>query len=130
MNAVHAFLIAHIRKAVNDPLPPDISAKSDIEIARMMFSNYRGTGATAKGLRLTPLGLSWMRKHFQAYDISVPDGTGHPPSHIVYLDRHCKLPYFINDDKSLVLFDSMFGVRLKLSNGDLSLLIRHDGLSI
>src|SRR4051812_11437193 len=98
MNRVHAKIVALIRHATISDESSVLTNKTDEEIVRMIFGNFRGQDHAARGLRLTNFGVQIMRTCFQAYDISRPEGRKLASLELLYLDRKAKLPYFIQDD--------------------------------
>lgn len=91
-----------------------------------MFSNFRGKGEESRGLRLTNMGLEVMRAYFKSYDIALPEGHQIDIRRLLYLDRRATLPFFYSHDK-LVLFEGDLGLKLKLADGDLDILMEIDG---
>lgn len=131
MNKVHTWLVAHMRELTEvdqNPLSKKMLDKSDEQLVRMMFQNFRGNDKKARGLRLTNFGLTLMRSYFQAYEIKMPEGAKVGTKELVFLDRKAKLPYHISDSHELVLFDAELGIKLKLADGNLKTLIDMDSL--
>lgn len=132
MNKIHSSVIGYIREAAakdGNPLAKLLSAKTDEQMVRMMFQNFRGRDKAARGLRLTNFGVQVMKGYFQAYEIETPgDKIGSPE--LVYLDRRAKLPYHVGEDGNLVMFDPELGIKLKLADGDIRTLIEMDGYAI
>ena len=125
MNRVHAAVIKYIRDAVattGGKTAAHFLSLSDEEIVRMMFSNYRGREKNARGLRLTHIGLMLMKEYFKAYEIALPADHKIGNRELLYLDKRATLPYYLSSDK-LVLFESELGIKLKLADGDLSILM-------
>lgn len=127
MNRVHAKLISLLRDATSKDENRVLDGKTDEQVIRMMFGNFRGRDQSARGLRLTNFGLQIMRTYFQAYDIRRPEGRKLQSLELIYLDKRAKLPYFIREDGDLVMFDPELGIKLKLADGDIGLLIEMDG---
>ena len=101
-----------------------ISGLTDEQIARMLFSNFRGREAP-KGLRLTNFGLQTMRGYFQSCEVKLPEGHTLSTPEILYLDHHATLPYHVTDTR-IVVFESDLGMKLKLADGDIGTLIEID----
>lgn len=129
MNRVHAAVIRHIRDAVANAggkTAAHFLSLTDTELVHMMFSNFRGRGKDTRGLRLTHIGLMLMKDFFKAYEIALPSGHKIGNRELLYLDKRATLPYYLSSDK-LVLFESELGIKLKLADGDLSILMEIDG---
>jgi len=129
MNPVHVSLVNYIRGTS----PPEGSAiykiidgKTDDQIVRLMFQNYRGKDKAARGLRLTNFGVQVMQTYFQAYEITAPEGRIPGAHELVYLDRTAKLPYHIGTNGNMMMFDPELGIKLKLADGDIRTLIEMD----
>jgi hypothetical protein len=127
---VHSSIISYLREMNARDAHPSLKkfdTMTDEQIVRLMFQNFRGRDKTARGLRLTNHGLEIMRAFFQAYEIESCDGRRPGSSELVYLDRRAKLPYHIQENGSLVMFDPELGIKLKLADGDIRTLIEMDG---
>jgi hypothetical protein len=125
MNRVHASIIQRIRAAAKlegHKLSSYLDPLTDEQVTRLMFSNYRGKGTNAKGLRLTNSGLQMMLKHFTHYVIELAADRKIQTGELLYLDRRATLPYFCSD-KKLVVFETELGMKLKLYNGDINSII-------
>ncbi|RYF15754.1 MAG: hypothetical protein EOO77_13070 [Oxalobacteraceae bacterium] len=125
MNKVHAAIVRRIRessKAVGHKLSHYLEPLTDEQVVRLMFSNYRGKGTNARGLRLTNSGLQMMLGYFTHYEVNLPQGRHIQTGELLYLDRRAKLPYYCSDQK-LVVFETELGMKLKLYNGDIGALI-------
>ncbi len=48
------------------------------------------------------------------------------PREIVYLDKKARLPYYVEQNGNLVMFDPDLGLKLRLSDGDISTLMGMD----
>lgn len=129
MNRVHYALVSYIREMSqkNNSLIQILADKTDEQIIRLMFQNFRGRDKSARGLRLTNHGLEIMRAFFQAYEIEAFEGRRPGSTELIYLDRRAKLPYHIRENGSLVMFDPELGIKLKLADGDIRTLIEMDG---
>lgn len=129
MNSVHRFLVSYIRKAVAEdrsPLLRLLTDQTDEQVAHKMFKNMRGRGTKAKGLLLSHMGLRLMENYFKSYEISRPENKGIGPRDLLYLDHKAKLPYYIKQDGDLIMFDPDLGIKLKLADGDISILMESD----
>jgi hypothetical protein len=129
MNKIHSSLLSFIRDALSaeehDIIGKMIDGKTDEQIIRMMFANFRGREAQARGLRLTNFGVQVMKSYFQAYEIE-REGKKLGPMELVYLDKKARLPYWVDDSGNVVMFDPELGIKLKLADGDISLLMEMD----
>lgn len=93
---------------------------SDEQIVRCMFTNYRGE----RGLRLTNFGLQIMRGYFRGYETTIPEDETISPMHLVFLDDRATMPYYLDTEKRIiVVYDRMLGVKLRLVDGRLSILL-------
>jgi hypothetical protein len=128
MNKVHASLIRHLRDNadVDHQMQKLLREKTDEQIVRLMFFNYRGRDQLARGMRLTNLGVQIMTTFFHGYEIERRDQPELAPLELVYLDRKAKLPYHIGEAGKLVMFDPELGIKLKLADGDVGTLMRLD----
>jgi hypothetical protein len=99
----------------------------DEQVVRRMFRNFRGRDNDARGLRLTNFGKEVMTFYFKPYEITAKDGRKPADMELVYLDRRAKLPYYIEDNGNIVMFDPELGIKLKLADGDIRVLIAMDG---
>lgn len=135
MNRIHSALLTYLRDAVEEtratPLTRVLKAKTDEQIVRMMFMNYRGRETAARGLRLTNFGVQVMRGYFKAYEIAAPPQPKElDASELLYLDRKAKLPYHIADTGGLTMFDQELGIKLMLADGDITVLIEMDDMAL
>jgi hypothetical protein len=115
MNPIYRAILAHIRETSQDP---KLLALTDEELIRYLFCNHRGQ----HGLRLTAFGLQVLQGLFTAYDIKMPADEVVLPKHLICLDRTARLPYYF-DKQHIVVFDSEFGIKLRLVNGRLATLM-------
>lgn len=126
MNKIHDALISYIREQTektSGELSKKFSAMNNNEIIRMMFSNYRGGNElTSRGLRLTQFGLQIMRQYFKGYEITMPDGDKLSQLHVLYLDKNAKMPYYCSQE-GYVIYDHNLGIKLKLADGRVGILI-------
>lgn len=123
MNQIHHAIISYIRENNKSSSEEILSfmALSDEQIAHRMFLNYRGS----RGLRLTSFGLQIMQNHFKGYEISIPEDEKIQPLHLIFLDGKARMPYYCGDGK-IVVYDYMLGVKLRLVDGRLSILMEID----
>lgn len=125
MNKVQLAIIHHIREATkreSHKLSAALEPLTDDQVARMMFSNFRGQGTNARGLRLTNGGLQVMMAYFKYFEVKLKEGRRIQTGELLYLDRRAKLPYFYSVDK-LVVFETELGMKIKLYDGDINALI-------
>ncbi len=105
-----------------NPLCLELELDSNEVLLRKYFLNYRGGDPeNARGLRLTDSGLLTMRCFFKSYDIELPGDYKPRNRHVVYLDRHCKMPWHLKANH-LILFETEMAFKAKLV-GDLDLLV-------
>jgi|HigsolmetaAR201D_1030396.scaffolds.fasta_scaffold01517_15 hypothetical protein len=98
---------------------------SDEDVARYLFRSFRKSGVHIRGLRLSNLGLDVLSQCFTSYVIKRPEGRENLRE-ILYLDRHCTLPYFYSATK-IVLFETVLGTALIMSDGDFHILDGFEG---
>ena len=125
MNKVHVAIISYLRDATKSDghkLSGFLSELDDEQIVRMMFSNYRGKGTNARGLRLTNSGMQMMIRYFRYFEIKLHKDRKIQTGELLYLDRRATLPYFYSNEK-MVLFETELGMKLKLYDGDIAALI-------
>ena len=131
MNKIHSSLLTYIRDALaaedNPVVGKMIDGKTDEQVVRMMFSNIRGRDSQMRGLRLTNFGVTVMRSYFQAYEIE-REGKKVGPLELVYLDKKARLPYWVDDTGNVVMFDPELGIKLKLADGDITILMEMDAV--
>lgn len=130
MNTIQTAVIAYIRKAAAAAEKPDLTDKltplTDEQVARLMFANYRGKDSgTTRGLKLTRFGLTVMQRFFTGYEVAMPEGVVLHPSHLLYLDARATMPYHCCA-KGFVIYDQHLGIKLKLADGRISILIEMD----
>lgn len=134
MNQVQSSLIAYIRNATQkdgNRTAARLATLTDEQIARMMFSNYRGRDQTARGVRLTNFGVQMLMVYFQAYEVQCPEWVTFGTAQLLYLDNKAKLPYYVSDrERKIVVFDTELGIKLKLSDGDINTLIEMDSFQV
>jgi hypothetical protein len=98
---------------------------SDEELARMMFSNYRGRSfQDARGLLLSQGGYAIMSSFFRQYPVVFPDQLTFSSRHILYLDRTCRMPWRYDNTLpvTITFFEPDLAMRAKLV-GDLDTLM-------
>lgn len=116
MNQTHAALVQHIKTNIPDDLSELIKDKTDEQIIRAIFSNYRGM----HGMRLTEDGIKIISSLFRVYEI---DRETFPTAReLLYLDHIAKLPYHIDDNGKILMFDPELAMKLKLADGEISTL--------
>jgi hypothetical protein len=101
-------------------LDEQIATWNDAQMVRQMFANYRSDS----GLRLTQLGDQLMRTCFQNFEFKNCEESMQP-SHLMFLDRHAKMPYFCDPTK-IVIYDPLFATRLRLVGGRIATLMEID----
>lgn len=130
MNPVHKAIIDHVRTHVGareDKASKTIQGLTDEAMVTLMFSNYRGRGTNAHGLRLTNTGLQFMLPYFVHYEATTPEKRAIRTNELLYLDRKARLPYFCAEGR-IVVFETELGMKLKLWGGDISALVRIESL--
>jgi hypothetical protein len=119
-------LIAQFTESDN-PLKAMIEGKTTQEVCQLIFISFRGAQGTAKGLKLSDVGLQLLKTCVQSYDIFLGEGAKVKLPHLLYLDRISKLPYYIDNKspikKVLTTFDSELAMMLKLADGKIDTLI-------
>lgn len=104
------------------PLRSLVDGLTTQEVCYLIFHSYRGNEESARGLRLSEVGLQLLKTFFKCYHVQMPAGYAIKLPHLLYLDRVSKMPYWLSD-KDVVLFDTELGVMLKMSDGSLDGLI-------
>lgn len=127
MNPVHTAIVRRVRETITlegkkKKLSSALAPLSDEQVARMMFSNFRGKGDETLGMRLTSGGLKMMLDCFQHVIVLLPKGRKIQTGELLYLDRRAKLPYFCSDEK-LIVFETELGMKIKLYGGDINAII-------
>lgn len=107
---------------VDSPLKSLLTGKDTQQVCYMIFHSYRGNEKTARGLRLSDVGLNLLKAFFKCYNINMSPGYKIKMPHLIYLDRVCKMPYWISNEY-LAIFDTELGMMLKMSDGNLDTLI-------
>lgn len=115
MNSLHTAIVANVRNAKGGE---QLSELSDEQLARRMFSNYRQD----KGLRLTKFGLILMRACFKGYEFELPPDEDVKPTHLLFLDQHARLPYYLHGNE-LVVYEELMAMTLRLIDARLSILV-------
>jgi len=123
---IHINFLNYIKKKCKEtehPFNTMLQSDDDSALLRQFFLNYR-EGNSAKGLRLSNLGLQMAKIHFASWDI-ILDGSWKPKSkHVIFLDRYSKMPYHLCGNM-LTLFDKQFALHLKLI-GDLDVFMQSE----
>jgi len=115
-------LLKKMQAENQNPLCLDLELDPVETLLRRYFLNYRGGDPDqARGLRLTDTGLLTMRCFFKAHDIELQSDYKPRNRHVVYLDRHCKMPWHLKNNH-VIFFESEMAVKAKLV-GDLDLLV-------
>jgi hypothetical protein len=114
-------LIKHATEQ-NHPLRSFTDGKSPQEVCYLIFHSYRGNERSARGWRLSEVGLQLLKTFFKCYHIQMPAGYAVKLPHLLYLDRVSSMPYWLSD-KDLTVFDTELGAMLKMCDGSLDLLI-------
>lgn len=95
----------------------------DYTLLRTLFKNYRGGNpGEDHGLCLSLGGLAIMASYFQSYHVPVPEGYSPTAKHLLYFDRVCSMPWYLDDFHGLVLFEAELAMRAKLV-GDIDALL-------
>lgn len=118
---MHRALIAHLRKS---DVKKDVEGLDDDQIARLLFANFRKSGADLHGLRLTHIGLQVMMQLFKSYEVPTPNKENITSACLLFLDRRARLPYYVSREK-IVVFEPKLAVMLKLAGGATEKLGRH-----
>ncbi len=120
MNKTHRILVDTFKKINQEHsiYNPNLDNLCDEKFIHLLFLNFRGQEETAKGLRLTYLGLELMQKCFEHFEIKRNDIF---PTYreLIYLDTTSKLPYFISKNK-IVVFEKDLAVYLMMTDGILT----------
>lgn len=101
-----------------DPLLKSLLDRPDEQIIQRLFFNHRGQ----RGVRLSKFGHEIMRYYFRSYEVRLPEDEVIMPRHLIFLDEHVALPYFL-DTHRIVVFNDELGVKLRLVDGRLSVLV-------
>jgi hypothetical protein len=126
--SIHYLIVGAIRKAYEvNPVKhvSEITNMTDDELIRMMFSNLRGGNEDSKhGLRLSQGGLAIMTSFFKKFEVVFPDQQTFSSRHVLYLDRHCSMPWHANNylPITVTFFEADLAMRAKLV-GDLDILL-------
>jgi hypothetical protein len=118
----HLILLNYCRnycKENSNPLGQAIQG-DDSDVLRELFLNYRERDPlNPKGFRLTNIGLQYMKMCFAHWEIHLDGNWRINPKHVIFLDRHCKLPYHLYAN-ILTMFDKEIAIQIKLI-GDLDI---------
>lgn len=90
---------------------------SDIQLLKTIFKNYRRTGDTDVGLRLTYIGNRLLSKRFDSYTYTV----NYSPNHAAFiaLDRHMVWPYYVGS-RIVVFYSKQDAAWFRINGEDLS----------
>ena len=113
---------ALITQAANNPLNTMLDGKTVQQVCHFIFHSFRGNEQSAKGMRLSDIGLNLLKAFFKSHTINLPAGYVVTYPHLIYLDRVSAMPYWI-DDKCLTTFDSELGMMLRLVDDNIQSLI-------
>lgn len=125
MATIQSLIASELIKQATDqehPLRSFIDGMTVQEVCYLIFHSYRGNEKSARGLRLSDVGLNLLKAFFKSYHMLMPPGYVVKLPHLLYLDRVSKMPYWLSD-KDLTLFDTELGVMLKMTDGSLDGLI-------
>lgn len=119
-NIAHKMVIEELRSIAADGAidMPFVAEYSDERLLRMIFINFRAS----KGVRLSAFGREILTNIFRSYTFPLPPEFRISPAIIVWLERASPLPYFISSEK-ITVFEPTLAIRIKLADGDLSLLM-------
>lgn len=121
---IHGLIFKAIRaqyEKTQNPLGHDVVHDDDEYLIHRYFRNVRGTGASARGLRLTDEGVEMMKSFFAHWIISLPADYTPKTQHIIFMDRIATMPWHLHGP-TLTLFEPDLAMRLKLV-GDIDSLI-------
>jgi hypothetical protein len=104
------------------PLVSLLEGKDPQQACYVIFASYRGAANQSKGFRLSDEGLQLMKAFFKCYDVELAPGYRGKLSHLLYMDRVARMPYWMND-KYCSLFDSELAMMLRLAEGRIQDLI-------
>ena len=122
---IHGLIFNAIRKEyekTQNPLGHDVVHDVDEYLINRYFSNARGTGSDARGLRLTDEGLTMLKSFFASYTIALPEDYLPKTQHVLFIDRIATMPWHLHGP-TLTLFEPDLAMRLKLV-GDIESLIQ------
>jgi hypothetical protein len=105
-----------------NPLKSMVDGLSIQEVCYLIFHSYRGNDKSAKGMRLSDMGLNLLKAFFKCNNVKMPGGTKITLPHLLYLDRVSQMPYWVSDEY-LAIFDTELGMMLTLAAGNLNHLI-------
>lgn len=87
-----------------------------------VFASVRGKDGSKRGMLLSEVGLQLMRSFFKCHDIKLAPGYKVKTTHLIYMDRVNRMPYWFNDTHA-ILFDSEVALMLRMVDGDIQRLI-------
>ena len=96
--------------AERDDIGSFATDRTDHDLLHLIFSNARGDDI---GLRLTDTGRFLVNRCFQSWTIEHNKGFAIKPSHLLFFDRECTMPWYL-DRRCLVLFEKQLAMRAKL----------------
>jgi hypothetical protein len=105
-----------------NPLKSMVDGLSIQEVCYLIFHSYRGNDKSAKGMRLSDMGLNLLKAFFKCNNIKMPGGTKVSLPQLLYLDRVSTMPYWISNEY-IAIFDTDLGMMLALAEGNINLLI-------
>lgn len=118
-----AELLVQQAKSSGSPLLSLLEGKDIQEVCFTIFQTYRGSaGRSAKGMRLSDVGLQLMKAFFKCYEVKLAPAYKISSPHLIYLDRVNKMPYWLNSSYCC-MFDSELAMMLRLADGDIQTLI-------
>ena len=119
MNKTQKIVFDLIKDAILHDYPM-IKDKSNVQLARLIFKNYReNTGYN--NLNLTIIGYNFLKDKIKFYDFNLYN-TPFTTEHIIWLDRTQKYPYHYNEFSNIFSTSCLnLSMQLKLSDGILNL---------
>lgn len=130
-NDVHNDILELLKDLSNTDNDPTKELFDSIDIRKLksiFFMNYRSNGKREAGLRLTNQGKTIMEGFFECWEIPIDNEFDIGNREIMILDRHCKLPYYIqykprmSQPRMLILFDKELALILKLNSGNIRMI--------
>lgn len=94
----------------------DLSLKTDEELIRTLFTNYRSS--SGRGLKLSHGGLMIMKKYFENHTIVFKNQTVFSSYHVLFLDRHSSMPWYCDGylPITVTFFDPHMALLAKLAD--------------
>lgn len=116
-------LLKDLSNTDNDPTKELFDSIDTRKLKSIFFMNYRSNRKREAGLRLTNQGKTIMEGFFECWKIPIDDEFDIGNREIMILDRHCKLPYYIQyKPRMLILFDKELALILKLNSGNIRMI--------